>query len=184
METTNANHLIIANNQILVQNKLLEKYCEKLTVAKKKIIVHRKEKRSRESELAIANMQLIFENHEKGKRACELAIANAKLIFENNEKEKRADELVVINNKLSEAELLQKQHIAALEEMTFIISHRVRNQVANILGIAYLLESCDQHSDQEFKKLVQSIIASAASLNTFTQELSTFIHNKRFHHDH
>jgi signal transduction histidine kinase len=200
MEKINAAHLIIANKQIILQNKKLEKYSEKLTSANKKITVQLKEKLSRESELAIANIQLIFENHEKEKRAQELviangkliyensekekraeelAIANKKLIFENSEKEKRAEELAVINNKLTKAEILQKDHIIALEEMMFIISHKVRKPVANILGISYLLETCENRSDHEFKKLVQDIIESATCLNTFTQELSTCIHNKR-----
>ena len=172
--------LMIANHQITLQNRQLEKYSERLTTANKKINVHRKEKVNRESELAAANMLLIFENNEKEQRAAELAIANRKLLFENKEKGKRAAELAVANSNLKRAEMLQKEHIATLEEMMFIISHKVRNPVANILGISYLLAENEDHSSEEFAKMVRSIIASATSLNTFTQELSTCIHTKRY----
>jgi signal transduction histidine kinase len=166
--------------QITLQNKKLEKCSEKLIAANKKINLHHKEKMSRESELATANIHLIFENKEKEQRAAELAIANKKLIFENREKEKRAVELAVANSNLKKAEILQKEHIATLEEMMFIISHKVRNPVANILGISYLLADNENHSSEEFTKMVQNIIESATSLNTFTHELSTCIHTKRY----
>ena len=173
--------LMIANHQITLQNRQLEKYSERLTTANKKINLHRKEKVSRESELATANRLLIFENDEKEQRAAELAIANKKLLFENKEKGKLAAELVVANSNLKKAEILQKEHIATLEEMMFIISHKVRNPVANILGISYLLADSESHSSEEFTKMVQSLIESATSLNTFTHELSAVIHTKRYH---
>ena len=190
--------LSIANKQITLQNKKLEKYSERLILAHKKNNVQNKEKVSRESDLAAANILLIFENNEKGKRAAELVIANKKLLFENSEKGKRAAELVIANKKLIfenrekgkraeelaiankellRAEILQKEHIATLEEMMFIISHKVRNPVANILGISYILKG--SYSPEELIEMVQNLIVSATSLNAFTLELSTCIDAKR-----
>lgn len=183
--------------QIIEQNKELEKYSEKLITANKKLDMGQEEKECRESELAIANVKLIFENSEKEKRAAELVIANKKLIhennkkekcaaelivankkliFENNEKEKRADELAFANSELLKAERIQKEHIHALEEIMFIISHKVRKPVANILGISHLMEDSENHTSEELKKMVQNMVQSATSLNVFTHELSTFIH--------
>ena len=172
--------LMIANHQITLQNRQLKKYSEKLITANKKITIHRKDKMNRESELAAANKLLIFENKEKEQRAAELAIANKKLVFENGEKEKCAIALATANHNLKKAELFQKEHIETLEEMMFIISHKIRNPVANILGISYLFADCEHHSTEELTKLVKSIIESATSLNTFTHELSTCIHTKRY----
>lgn len=196
----NKAQLINANNKITLQNEKLEKYSEALLSANEKIILHYKEKESHESELAKANILLIFENNEKekraaelvvankkllfesnekGKRAAELAIANKKLIFENNEKGKRAEELVIINMELTKAEKLQKEHIDTLEEMMFIISHKVRCPVANILGISHLLEENDNKSSEESNQLIQMLSQSALSLNALTEELATYIHTKR-----
>lgn len=192
--------LLNAKRKIILQNKKLEKYSQALLSANEKIMLHYKEKVSHESELAkanilltfennekekraaelvIANKKLIFENNEKEKRAAELVVANKKLLFENNEKGKRAEELVIINRELTKAETLQKEHIDTLEEMMFIISHKVRCPVANILGISYLLEENETKSTEEFKSLIQMLSQSALSLNALTEELATYIHTKR-----
>lgn len=194
----NKNDLIIANKLINLQNEKLKKFSEKLTTATKKINTHRKEKVSHKSELAtantqltfekgkraaellIANKKLIYENNEKEKRAQELAIANKKLLFENCEKGKRAEELAIANSELVKAEMSQRDYVANLEEMMFIVSHKIRNPVANILGISYFLEDTKDCSSVEFKEMIRNIIESATSLNKFTQELSTCIHTKRF----
>ena len=172
----NENNLNIANKQITLQNEKLEKYSAELITANKKLDLGQEEKESRESELAIANKKLVFENREKEKRAAELIVANKKLIFENKEKEKRAVELAFANSELIKAERIQKEHILALEEIMFIISHKVRKPVANILGISHQLEENEYHTSEELKKMVQNMVHSATSLNIFTHELSTFIH--------
>lgn len=201
MKTTiNRNDFIIDNKHITIQNEMLEQCAEKLTIATKKNKIHHKEKEinvskldfvntllifeinekeKRAEELVIANKKLVFENCEKQKRAEELAIANRKLIFESIEKEKRAEELAIANFELIKAENLQEEHIQTLEEMMFMISHKVRHPVANILGISYLLQESKDYSSPEFTKNINNIIDSAASLNVFTQELSALIHKKR-----
>jgi len=198
---SNTNDLISAHKQIDLQNIKLEEYSTKLTNATIKINTHRKEKVSHKSQLANINTQLVFENKEKGKRAAELivankkllfensekekraqelAIANEKLLYENNEKEKRAQELAIANSELIKAEASQREYVANLEEMMFIVSHKIRNPVANILGISYLLDDHKDCSSPEFKNMLHYIIGSATALNQFTQELSTRIHTNRY----
>jgi light-regulated signal transduction histidine kinase (bacteriophytochrome) len=63
--------------------------------------------------------------------------------------------------------------------MMFIISHKVRSPVANILGISYLLEENENKLSEESSALIQMLSQSALSLNALTEELATYIHTKR-----
>jgi signal transduction histidine kinase len=160
METTRIYEALITAHRLFVlqQKRKLEHCTEALAIANNKLGVRHEEKQNRESELAVA-------------KAC--------LLFENSEKEKRALELDAANSELNTAREAQKQNILALEEMMFMISHKVRQPVANILGIACLLEENEIRTPAEFKELVQSVIGSAIALNQFTIELSTLIHTER-----
>lgn len=131
-------------------------------------------KERRENELLIANAALAFENQEKEKRAAELIIANKELAFQNQEKEKRAEELISINEELKKAQVYQKEYIDGLKKMMFMTSHKVRLDIANILGISDLLD-CSTNSPEEQKEFIECMKQSALSLDTFTKELTTFI---------
>ena len=70
---------------------------------------------------------------------------------------------------------LQKElRIKALEEMLFMTSHKVRQPVANILGIAGLLDDPIK-SQEELKTVVSYIKQSTQLLDNFTKELNEFI---------
>jgi signal transduction histidine kinase len=96
------------------------------------------------------------------------------LAFQNHEKEKRAEELSIANGELKEAEESLKDYIGGLEEMMFITSHKVRQPVANILGIANILDECI-NSPIQLKRLVEHLQQSALTLDVFTKELTLFI---------
>jgi hypothetical protein len=70
-----------------------EKLFAELVIANKELIIQNKEKQKRAEELTIANKELEFQNKEKQKRAEELAIANKELIIQNKEKENLKAEL-------------------------------------------------------------------------------------------
>lgn len=181
MRTTgNHNDLALANKQIILQNLKLKEYYEQLEKVNKTLDLRHKEKESRECELVLAYSKLIFENTEKVKRNAELIIANQNLAYENCEKQKRALELAAANSQLSKAEKTQNDHLIALEEMMFMISHKIRNSVANILGFSHLLQFEENHTAEELQKCIRNIIQSAKYLNVFTHELSAFIHSKRY----
>lgn len=131
------------------------------------------------NDLINANNQIIIQNLRLEKYAVKLVAANKKLLFENGEKEKRAVELAFANSELKKAEIIKREHILALEEIMFIISHKVRKSVANILGISYMLEDNENCTSEDLKKMLNNMVQSATSLNAFTHELSTFIHTKR-----
>ncbi|MDB5120693.1 MAG: sensory box histidine kinase [Sphingobacteriales bacterium] len=72
------------------------------------------------------------------------------------------------------AEEKKEKVLKSLEEILFITSHKVRHPVANILGIATLLDGTDISHD-ELKNLVDFIKISAQSLDDFTRELTEFV---------
>ena len=73
------------------------------------------------------------------------------------------------------AEEEKKAHILSLEEMLFMTSHKVRQPIANILGLANQLED-KTNSPEEFLQIVDCMKQSAQSLDVFTKELTTFIY--------
>ncbi|MDP2089538.1 MAG: ATP-binding protein [Flavobacteriaceae bacterium] len=115
--------LLMANNELVFQNKEKEKRAEELIIANKELIFQNKEKEKRAAELIIANKELAFQNEEKEKRAAELIIANKELTFQNKEKEKRAEELIIANKELAfqneEKEKRAAELVIANKELVF-----------------------------------------------------------------
>ncbi|WP_295720769.1 diguanylate cyclase [Mucilaginibacter sp.] len=189
--------LIIANKELLFQNSEKEKRAKELVIANKELAYQNNEKEKRAAELIIANNELAFQNSEKEKRANELAIANRELAFQNSEKENRAQELIIANkelvvqndekqkkaeeltrayDKIKSTEVFLKEYIQGLEEMMFMTHHKVRQPVANILGIAQMLSQFIS-SPATLKKLIGYMEVSALILDDFTKELTSFIEN-------
>ncbi|WP_224746211.1 hypothetical protein [Mucilaginibacter glaciei] len=151
-----------------------EKRAAELLIANKELDFQNKEKEKRAAELIIANAELSYQSEEKSKRAAELVIANKELVFQNQEKEKRANELSIAYDKIKETEGFLKEYIAGLEKMMFMTHHKVRQPVANILGLAHTLEFY-LTAPATLKELVSHMQTSAADLDTFTRELTAFI---------
>jgi len=84
------------------------------------------------------------------------------LRFPIDEKKKREEE--------------KTEYIKSLEEMLFMISHKIRQPVANILGLTNLSEE-DISSSEEIIKITGYMKDSALSLDNFTRELTAFIYN-------
>jgi PAS domain S-box-containing protein len=76
---------------------------------------------------------------------------------------------------LKQAEKEKTAYIKSLEEMMFMTSHKVRLPIANIIGISDLLEY--DLDKEELIKVIDNMKASINSLDTFTRELTMFIHN-------
>ncbi len=101
-------------------------------------------------------------------------IAKKAIINENGEKAKRTDELIGAYNQSNKGEEFLKEYIHGLEEMMFMTHHKVRQPVANILGMASLIEK-HTNSPDDMKKIVEFMKQSALDLDAFTRELTTFI---------
>lgn len=76
------------------------------------------------------------------------------------------------------AELARKDYIGSLEEMLFIVSHKVRNPVCSILGLMNLIDSSGT-SKKDLKRISSYLKEAITSLDTFTKELTSFIHEKK-----
>lgn len=169
-----ATELIIANKELAFQVKEKADRAAELIIANKELHFQNGEKEERAAELAIANKELIFQNKEKEKRAAELIIANQELVYQNQEKEKRAAELLIINTELTNTENSLKEYIVGLEEIIFMISHKVRHPVSNISGIVQLLEDSST-SPEDLKAMLNYLKQSAITLDDFTKELTIFM---------
>lgn len=80
----------------------------------------------------------------------------------------------LINDK-KQAEVERDAHIKALEDMLFMISHKVRHPIANILSIASVFEEY-ANSPEEILKMISFIKDEAMTLDSFTRELTGFIY--------
>jgi signal transduction histidine kinase len=113
----------------------------------------------------------------------DLKIAQRELFINHQELEKCANELKIANENLDIGEMEKEKLLLEanndLEDMMFVISHKVRKSVAKILGISNLLSDDDTLCTEEWKELLKIIIVAAESLNKSTEELSKFIHAKR-----
>lgn len=169
-----AAELILTNKELAFQYEEKEKRAAELIIANIELAFQNEEKEKRASELIIANKELIFQNEEKEKRVLELIIANKELAFQKLEINIRESELLIANSGLVKLEQKQKEYIEGLEEMMFMTSHKVRQPIANILGLSNMLEQTAS-SPEELKQLVACIKESAITLDVFTRELSSFI---------
>jgi len=147
-----------------------------LIIANKELAFQNEEKEKRATELVIANAELAFQNIEKEKRAAELVLANIELAFQNEEKEKRAIELELAYKELKKTDAYLKEYVKGLEEMMFMTSHKVRQPVANILGITNIINDY-VNSPAQLKTMVNHLKESATSLDAFIYELTTFIYD-------
>jgi PAS domain S-box-containing protein len=68
----------------------------------------------------------------------------------------------------------QARYTKELEEMIYITSHKIRQPVAHILGLAYLVEKT-QNSKDELDKMTRYMKKAAEDLDSFTAELTHFI---------
>jgi signal transduction histidine kinase len=166
--------LLLANEELLFQSEEKAKQAAELFLANEALFFEREEKCKRAAELLAANNELLFQNVEKGKRATELLIAGEQLNSLNTEKAKRAAELVLLNKELTRAEKHQDEYQRGLEQMMFLISHRVRQPLVNISGLAdMLLATSDTAYDNT--RTISYLKQSALALDVFTKELSAFI---------
>ncbi|HEY4650530.1 MAG TPA: CHASE3 domain-containing protein, partial [Pontibacter sp.] len=77
-------------------------------------------------------------------------------------------------NERRKAEQEKKNYTKGLEEMLFITSHKVRQPVSQILGIAYMLEN-PVASQEELLKVTGYMKSSVQLLDDVTRELTSYI---------
>lgn len=127
-------------------------------------------------ELISAHREIVQGNIEKDIRAAELIAANEALVVQNEENERVTNKLFIVQNELIEAEAVIQAHENGLEQIIFITSHKIRQPIANILGIASILDKFLK-APATMKKMVGYIKESSLSLNSFTKELTALVSN-------
>lgn len=75
-------------------------------------------------------------------------------------------------------ELEREEYTKGLEEMMFMISHKVRQPITHILGVSNMLCS-SRLSQEELDKIVGYMQQSALSLDIFTKELTQFMNDQQ-----
>jgi hypothetical protein len=72
----------------------------------------------------------------------------------------------------------QARYMQELEEMIFITSHKIRQPVAHILGLVYLVEQ-NLNSKGELDKIIGYMKSAAENLDSFTAELTHYINKSQ-----
>ncbi|MES2112769.1 MAG: ATP-binding protein [Bacteroidota bacterium] len=155
-----SDQLIIANNELLIQNQEKAKLVAELIVANIALDLQKEEKEKRAAELIIANTELDFQNKEKLKRARELIVANKELDFQNREREKRAAELIIANIELAfqseEREKRAAELLLANTELIFQNKEKEKRAAELIIANNELIF---QNSEKE-KRATELVIAN------------------------
>jgi len=76
------------------------------------------------------------------------------------------------------AEIERKQYLEDLERMLFMASHRVRQPVANIMGLSGLLNG-NGNKESDLRRIANYMKRSAIDLDTFTAEITNFITERK-----
>lgn len=170
--------MILKNTLVLDNNKFLSLEKKELLYLKTLVEIQGTKLISAYQTAKTYRDKIKFQSSEKDKRAEELDDANIELKYQNLEKGKRAMELFHANHELQLAVEHQKQFSNTLEEMMFIISHKIRHPLSKIMAASTLLEN-DIHCTSELYDMINIIKKSAVILEDFTRELSIYVNEKR-----
>lgn len=122
-------------------------------------------------QLVNINRQVASHNTDNERRIAKLIIANRTLVIQNKEKEKQ---LVIETKKHQKTKAYLKQCEEGLKKIMFMISHKVRQPIVNIIGLSNLLGQTI-NLPGKLKKVTEYIKQSVLALDVFTKELVAFI---------
>lgn len=167
--------LLSANNQLALQYHQKQKRTQELLSTKEDLALYKNKRQKWMDELLTANKELALQQHQRQQQDDELVILHKELALQYEEKKALASELTYAYTDLIKTEEALRKHIEGLENMIFMISHKVRQPIAQILGISYLLEETVDYSSEELKKIVGYLKPSALDLDQFTTEFTAFM---------
>jgi signal transduction histidine kinase len=173
MDTINKNDIINTNKKLMFQNQQNENRVAKLVLDNQKITSQNDENEKQITDLKNINKVLMFHYQTNKKCHEELTLAHKELLSQNKKNEKQSVVVLKTNEKLKNAQETQKGYIEGLEAILFMTSHRIRQPVANILGLSYLLDD-SKNSTNEIKVFMEFIKQSALVLDVYTQELTSY----------
>lgn len=85
--------------------------------------------------------------------------------------------------KLKNADLRKLVFSKGMDEMLFMISHKVRHSIAQILGLSSLVED-ESITEDEIKKIIGYMKEPTQSLDLFTKELTDFMDDLKKRNNH
>jgi signal transduction histidine kinase len=173
MDTINKNDIINTNKKLMFQVQQNENRVAKLVIDNQKMVSQNDENEKQIAGLKNINKELMFHYQTNKKCHDELTIVHKELLLQNKENEKQGVVVLKTNEKLKIAQETQKGYIEGLESILFMTSHRIRQPIANILGLSYLLND-SKNSNEEIKVFIEFIKQSALILDVYTQELSSY----------
>ncbi len=92
----------------------------------------------------------------------------------STDRKKQAEELINEYRKSDDGEEFLRNYINGLEKIMFMTHHKLRQPVANILGMASVIEEY-ANSPETLQKIVGYMKQSAIDLDTFSRDLSKFV---------
>jgi hypothetical protein len=124
--------------------------------------------------LAILRKEFVFTKSKPVKKQPEQVPVKKTYTTQSAGQKKQTDDLIEAYNESGKGEDFLKEYVHGLEEMMFMTHHKVRQPVANILGMANLIDQY-ANSPTVLKKIATYMKQSATDLDTFTRELTSFI---------
>lgn len=102
-------------------------------------------------------------------------------------KDKSGEELIhgarIDITKLKNADLRKVVFSKGMDEMLFMISHKVRHSIAQILGLSHLIDE-ETITQNEIKKIIKYMKEPAHSLELFTKELTDLMDDLKKRNNH
>jgi signal transduction histidine kinase len=148
-------------------------------LAHKELLLHHDELEKYNSELIISNQNLQKKQQINQILSVLLQEASNILTSKITLNDKSSIQLKSDINALKKEVVIYNDSKQDLEKIMYTLSHKIRKEVANILGISNLLIEHEELTPTEFGEMMNIIIHSAQSLNIFTEEISNSIHKKR-----
>lgn len=107
---------------------------------------------------------------------CETDLGTAKKTIKKLDisKTKRAKELKIIKKEIQKVEKIQKIYEKGLRQMMYIISHKVRQPIAKIMGLSTLLQD-GVEDPKDVVQIITDMKDSSILLDSFTRELTVFV---------
>lgn len=133
----------------------------------------------KKNKIEVADDNAVLLTHKKELEQCEtdLVIAKKSITAHNENKKEIAKQLKLAQKEIAKAAKIQKIYERGLREMMFIISHKIRQPIAKIMGLSLLLEDGLENSE-EVHQIVTYMKESSKLLDVFTRELTTFVHQQ------
>src|SRR5687767_12174336 len=101
----------------------------------------------------------------------ELTEAHKALVVQYKEVKKCVEELTLANSELVDQHKEKDKRGAELHKMIFMTSHKVRQPIAHILGLANVLD-ITANEPEKLREIIEHIKKSVLELEAFTRELT------------